>query len=311
MRVRSLRETDYEQLLRLYRLQTTSLPFHHNVRRDQFKQDLTTTRFIRNPADHHAKAKIALVAIKRDRVCAFVSGGMVTKGDEVVESGTGYIQAILGEPAEADAVKELVSRVVKHVRRYRPHRLVAQDGCFSPIFFAESASTLSSQHAWIGQVLLDTGFAVCARSARLVAVLDNPRREVKAPTPLKFLHVKHEMYGFNPKYDFGCVLLKPPYERGDGVVWCGNFYSGEFVKGTAHRSLYINWFTIMDEDYRGKGLGRLMLQHCLHQAQQRGAKYASLMTSDDNFVARNLYQSEGFEIVDTTHSFELLALKGG
>lgn len=118
------------------------------------------------------------------------------------------------------------------------------------------------------------------------------------------------MYGFNPKYDFGCVLLKPPYAFEDGIVWCGNFYSGVFVKGTAYRSLYINWFTVIDEAFRGKGLGRLMLQHCLHQAQQRGAQYASLLTNDDNFVAHNLYLSEGFQLVDVMHSFQLEALAG-
>jgi GNAT superfamily N-acetyltransferase len=232
---------------------------------------------------------------------------MVIKGDEVVESGTGYIHAIIGEPAAADAVHELLSRVVRHVRRYRPKKIVAQDGCLTPVFCADSASTLSFLNAWIGQVLVDTGFVVCARSLRLVAPLDRARRPVVAPSNLKFFHLKHEMYGFDPKYDFGCLLLKPPYEHGDGVVWCGNFYSGAFVKGMAHRSLHINWFTIMDEAYRGKGLGRLMLQYCLYEAQKRGATYASLLTTDDNFVAHNLYQSEGFQPVDISHSFQLRA----
>ena len=120
MKIRPLQEADYDGILRLYRLQTKALPFHHNVRKDQFKRDLLTTRFIHNRADHHAKARVALVATKNNRVCAFVSGGMVTKGDEVVDSGTGYMHAIIGEPSAADAVRELVWRVVRHVRRYRP-----------------------------------------------------------------------------------------------------------------------------------------------------------------------------------------------
>jgi GNAT superfamily N-acetyltransferase len=99
--------------------------------------------------------------------------------------------------------------------------------------------------------------------------------------------------------------LKPPYEYGDGIVWCGNFYSGTFVKGTGYRSLCMNYFTLLNDDYRRQGLGRLVLQHCLYEAQQRGAKHAALLTDADNFVAQNLYQSEGFEIVDATHSFVL------
>ena len=307
MKIRHFQESDYDDVYRLYRKQTAALPFHHNVRRDQFKTDLFTTRFIRNPADHHAKARIALVARKGKRTCAFVSGGLVTKGDEVVQAGTGYIQAIIAEPSAADAVKVLIPRVIAHLRRYRPKKIVVHDACMCPVFFADSAGNLPSKWAWIGQCLLEVGFEVSARSLRLVARLGDPRPKVRAPGKLKLLHVAHEMNGFDPKFDFGCVLLKPPYEFGDGVVWCGNFYSGVFIKGTAYRSLYMNYFTIMDEAYRGKGLGRLVLQHCLYEAQQRGAKFASLLTDVDNLIAQNLYQSEGFEVVDGMHSFELKA----
>lgn len=234
-----------------------------------------------------------------------VSGGIVTKGDEVTESRTGYLQAIIGQSANADLLKEMILRVVAHLRRFRPKKIVAQDACLSPVFFADSAGMLPSQQAWLGQLLLDSGFEVNHCGLRMVAPLESPRREVKPPDDLEFLHVTHEMHGVDAKYDFGCVLLKPPYEYGDGVVWCGNFFSGAFVKGSAFRSLYINWFTIMDEAYRGRGLGRIMLRHCLHQAQQRGAKYASLLSGADSFVAHNLYQSEGFRVVDATHRFEL------
>ena len=305
MKIRPFRESDYDDVFRLYREQSAALSFHHNVRRDQFKKDLFTTRFIRNPADHHMKARVAFVALKKNRICAFASGGLVIKGDEVVEAGTGYIQAIIAEPSSAAAVKEVLPRVIAHIRGYEPKKIVAQDACMCPVFFADSAGSLPSRWAWIGQCLLDVGFEVSSRSLRLVARFDGPLRKVVAPRGLKFFRLTHEMHSFDPRYDFGCVLLKPPYQYGDGVVWCGNFYSGVFVKGTAYRSLYMNYFTIMDEAYRGKGLGRLVLQYCLYEAQQRGAHHASLLTDIDNLVAQNLYQSEGFEVVDAMHSFEL------
>ncbi len=305
MPIRKYRPSDNEAVYKLYRRQTASLPFHHNVRRDQFGSDLFTTRFIRNPSHHHAKAKIGLVATANNRVVAFVSGGLVLKGDEVVSAGTGYIQAIIAEPSAAQAVRDLLPRVIAHVRKYQPKRMVAFDGCMCPSFFADSAGSLPSRWAWIGQCLLDSGFRVTDRGLRLVNQFDKTRRKTAKSDPLKLLHVKHEMFGVDPKYDFGCVLLKPPYKYGDGVVWCGNFYAGAFVKGAAFRSLYMNYFTIIDDTYRGKGLGRLVLQHCLYEAQQHGARYASLLTDVDNFVAQNLYQSEGFEVVDNTHSFEL------
>ena len=230
MKIRPFQQSDCDAVLRLYRRQAAGLPFHHNVRRDQFRTDLFTNRFIRNPADHHDKAQIALVATHNKQVRALVSGGLVLKGDEVVESRTGYVGAIIAEAGAAAELKELLPRVVAHLRRYRPKKIVAFDGCLCPMFFADGASTLPARWAWIGQCLLDTGFAVSGRSLRLAARLDQPRRQVLPPRELKLLHVPHDMYGFDPKYDFGCVLLKAPYQYGDGVVWCGNFYSGMFVK---------------------------------------------------------------------------------
>lgn len=227
------------------------------------------------------------------------------KGDEVVPEGTGYVQAVIAEPEAADAVKVLIARVASHVRRYRPRTIIAYDGCMCPVFFAESAGCVPSTWAWIGQCFLDVGFEVRERHVRLVTELGCRRHKVRPPEKLKLRHVTHGMYGVDAKYDFGCVLLKPPHKYGDGVVWCGNFFSGAFVKGASCRSLYINWFTILDEAYRGKGLGRLVLQHCLYEAQQRGAKFASLLTDVDNLISQNLYRSEGFEIADVMHTFEL------
>lgn len=303
--IRSFKESDIDDIYQLYRAQTAELTFHHNVRRDQFRRDLFTSRFIRKPEHHHAKARVALVVERRGKLKGFVSGGYLLQGDEVVPSGTAYIQAIIAESSAAAEVKTMLRRVVAHLRRYNPKTIVAHDACLCPVFYTDSAGHLPTAWAWMGQCLADVGFDVRNRSLRLVADLSRPRRPVATPDTLKFIHLTHEMFGFESRYDFGCLLLKPPYEYGDGVVWCGNFYSGAFVKGTAFRSLYMNYFTVLDDAWRGKGLGRLVLQHCLHEARARGAKYASLATDVDNFVAQNLYQSEGFRVTDAMHSFEL------
>ena len=305
MRIRKYRTSDNDALYRLFRQQTESLPFHHNVRRDQFNAELFTTRFIRNPADHCKATRIGLVATRNKQPVAFVSGGLVLNGDEVVDSNTGYIQAIIADRSTVDVLKEMLQRVIDHIRASNPDKIVAFDACMCPTFFADSAGNLPTEWAWMGQCLIDVGFEVRGRSLRLATTLEKPRREVTTPDELMLYHLKHEMYGFNPKYDFGCLLLKPPYQYGDGVVWCGDFYSGAFVKGTAFRSLYMNYFTIIDEAFQGRGLGRLTLQHCLYEAQKNGSQFASLLTDFDNLIAQNLYASEGFTVVDAMHSFEL------
>jgi ribosomal protein S18 acetylase RimI-like enzyme len=45
---------------------------------------------------------------------------------------------------------------------------------------------------------------------------------------------------------------------------------------------------------RGYGLGRALMEAAMNQARQRGADYMDLGTSDDDTVARKLYESLGF-----------------
>ncbi|MGI9517703.1 MAG: GNAT family N-acetyltransferase [Pirellulaceae bacterium] len=305
--IRNYQDSDAEAVLQLYRDQSRDLPLQHPVGKQQFRNELLTTRFIRDPADHDSSAQIALVATDDDRVEAFVSGGKVVNGDEVVESGTAYVQSVIARPSAGAAVAQLLEQVITHLKEHDPLKIVAHDGCLCPVFFADSAGSLPSRWSRIGQWLVDAGFNINETLVRLALKLDQPRTAVEPPDDLQFIHIKHEMKHFDPEYDFGCLLMKPPYEYGNGVVWCGTFYSGAFVDGTGFDSLYINYFTVMDNEYRGRGLARLVLQHCLHEAQQNGAQFASLLTDASNFVARNLYQSEGFEVVDTLHSFVMEA----
>lgn len=45
---------------------------------------------------------------------------------------------------------------------------------------------------------------------------------------------------------------------------------------------------------RGAGLGRVLLRACLDRAAERGCDFIDLATTEDDVVARHLYESEGF-----------------
>jgi ribosomal protein S18 acetylase RimI-like enzyme len=47
-------------------------------------------------------------------------------------------------------------------------------------------------------------------------------------------------------------------------------------------------------DRRGQGLGRALMESAIDEARGHGADYMDLGTSEDDVVARNLYQSLGF-----------------
>lgn len=74
----------------------------------------------------------------------------------------------------------------------------------------------------------------------------------------------------------------------------------------------LRWF-ILDEAYRGRGIGRTMLQRALNFCQDKGFTKVYLWTADQLPQSRHLYESAGFEIVeqltDSTYGIPLLKLK--
>lgn len=53
------------------------------------------------------------------------------------------------------------------------------------------------------------------------------------------------------------------------------------------------------EDYQGRGIGRFLMIHALHVLQEKRARKASLAVLSDNFLAKDFYNSLGFETVLT------------
>lgn len=54
---------------------------------------------------------------------------------------------------------------------------------------------------------------------------------------------------------------------------------------------------------RGRGIGRLLLDHILRAAAARGARQIFLEVRESNAVARRLYEAAGFRIVGTRQDY--------
>jgi GNAT superfamily N-acetyltransferase len=88
-----------------------------------------------------------------------------------------------------------------------------------------------------------------------------------------------------------------------------SFYIGLRVDGNlvaiGRGANFEKWTTLtrlfVREDFRGRGLGRELVQRVLHEAQSRGATKALLQVSTDNLVAIQLYKNLGFTQHHTYH----------
>lgn len=61
-------------------------------------------------------------------------------------------------------------------------------------------------------------------------------------------------------------------------------------------------FAILPE-YRGRKLGKMLIEHSLDEYEKNKEKYITLHVRIDNIIARNLYKSVGFDIVETVDKY--------
>lgn len=56
---------------------------------------------------------------------------------------------------------------------------------------------------------------------------------------------------------------------------------------------------VVDESYRGKGIGKLLTEKLIASAKKRKAEYIDLTSKPERTAANNLYKSLGFELRNT------------
>ncbi|MGH3040349.1 MAG: GNAT family N-acetyltransferase [Gaiellaceae bacterium] len=115
------------------------------------------------------------------------------------------------------------------------------------------------------------------------------------------------LYAFNaefgeatPEADVIAQRAAPLIESGEVIV----LFVGEGADGFAELRLRPSLYTgaldaYLEELYvvperRGHGLGRALLEAAMEHARKRGAAHIDLGTSEDDVVARALYESAGF-----------------
>jgi len=103
-------------------------------------------------------------------------------------------------------------------------------------------------------------------------ILDNPEEKIIAPG--------------------GCIFLAMEDEKVIGTAGLSKEHADEYelVK------------MAVDPSVRGKGTGKLLLEHCLEEAKKLGAKKISLFSNSQLTTALKMYEKYGFRHVAVTDS---------
>ena len=303
--IRPLEASDIPALYQLYiDLRSAHLPIELTVSLEQFTNDLTTPRLYKPAAWYDADATIQLVATSDAGIIAYAGGRLLRQGDFLIPNNTGLIQLVMAKPKHIVPARQVINGVLEHLESFNPVQIQAFNSMTTPIFFGQLSGGMSSQWAWIAQILIEAGFEVDGIGYYLYRdMMDATITPTALPDDISVhqakTYINDYCAGLDTKFNSGIHLVRDD----DFVGWCGGFYSGAFVDGSGHDYFYIHWFTIA-QAFRRQGYGRMLLRHVLEQAQHNGAKGSMLLTDAQNFVAQNLYFSEGYHLIDTVVAFK-------
>lgn len=299
-KIRCMNPEDISGIYQLYLAVQRTYPVLNIVASiEQFTSQLMLPRLYSPDDWFHPDADIQLVAEEDNRIVAYASGRILQQGDFLLESNTALIQIVLARREHRQQVHQVIKYLLAHFLAFNPREVHAFNSMVSPIFWGQLTGAMSSSWAWIAEALSANGFA--PQEISYCLWLDLTNRAIDTPQfPDGFTieaaqtYVNDYLAGLRSEFNTGYAL----HHNGEFAGWCGNFYAGAFVEGTNYDYLYTHWFTIA-EQFRGQGLGRMLLRYALSQAKRKDTKGALLLTDAKNFIAQDLYFDEGYQLLDT------------
>jgi GNAT superfamily N-acetyltransferase len=91
--------------------------------------------------------------------------------------------------------------------------------------------------------------------------------------------------------------------EGKQIGICENVSAGEFSRDRlAQDWIFTEWLAV-DEEYRGLGLGRWLMQRALWEALQIGYRHAAISTAWDNYRALLFYTNFGYQVRNWTYGY--------
>jgi len=93
------------------------------------------------------------------------------------------------------------------------------------------------------------------------------------------------------------------FRSGNEIGICESLSVGQYCQASeAQDWVFIKWIGV-EEDERGKGWGRYLLQRNLWEMQKIGYKNTVISTDITNYRAQLFYTNYGYRVVDTAYGF--------
>ena len=283
MKVETIDKVDTEPLRRLYHATFAHVPYVYAVSSDEFRRGLL------GPSDSLCDQKIVSEQ-KGSDIAAYADTAIWLDGDD----RWGVIRALCYETGDRAKAQSVLQEAENHLFSKGVTRIYAFTHSYS---FSRFGFTALSEIA--GHVCGLMG----ANEYEIIGgwrFLHLPNYEMSEPVASdRDLEIEvRESEGLGEGPDVLLNLRQAGKQVGEVKVKS----TGHGQEATVRDTFYIDFMGI-EEDRRGRGLGRYLLQATLWEMNQRGYKTATLHTNQGNHRAQLLYTNLGFRVVDTSYKF--------
>lgn len=292
MPIRPLRSADLPALRALY--DAVTAPFAHGFlpTEEEF-----AAAFTGKPAN--LRDSVTLVAERGGAPVGFARAGLYRPVPDLwalAEEGQGALFGpFVGQEHRAEGAA-LIAAAMRHLKTRKAAVTYAFDQ-------GEAASAPFHNGGWIGlsdrlphlvALLLEAGFRIKGRELCLTRpALPLPPAEAP-PKPFHLLFEKRDHNRFTVRVHDG--------ETPAGACYYSLMFPRRSRRPEAEQWGYVDGIGV-PEEYQGRGLGRLLMEHALQRLRAIGVGPVCLTTGHANFRAQNLYFSMGFELVDSALTF--------
>jgi ribosomal protein S18 acetylase RimI-like enzyme len=280
---------DLNVLYRLFRSLTSSLPHGFPPELEEF-----ALSFMGIPINHQVSQ--TLVAEENGEIVGFARVGKYAHVPDrwtLAREGEGLIFGPMVLPERRMAGMELLYAAEQFLNRHRSRLHLAFDPVESVTipYYNGGWCGLSEKLTEVVQTLVLYGFRVRHREFCLTCrelELSNPSQP---DSPYHLQRVARDSHRF----------VMQVFDRKALVGSC--YYS--LMNPTTNRHPdaksvgYINGLSVQ-QNYQGRGLGRLLMCHTLKNLRELGCTQVCLTTGAENYRAQNLYYSLRFALVDST-----------
>jgi ribosomal protein S18 acetylase RimI-like enzyme len=278
--------------LSLYNESTERVPVGFPAQPVEFQEWIE----LRRPRLEYQRTVLLMDSSRCRGIARWGVGGPEAKPEDwyTVESGDGAIAALFVSPGDLEAASFAVEEATRDLADRGCRRVWAWEDEMAPPFYAGGFGQLSLTMSEVVHALAAAHFR---------------------PGPLE-LHLRLEGIEWavssagraglqvgTSKLPTGETAIDAWSDDGQPLgqcVWAA--MSHRSAHPDARRAGYVWWLGI-EEQHRGRGLGRRLLEIALGQMARNGHSQCVLTTRSDNLRAQALYYSMGFQALDASATF--------